>query len=153
MRYVTRRFPWERDRSRRGGGGGGGYGAKLRPSRGRRKGGGGNSVSDTHISAPWRCKSSNPAPPQLDSWKGLLRSRPTTDSMPTCSEKMKLASSPTCNRGPEDQAAEHILLRCPLLQTARTNVWPTAVQLHAKLYVATAARRNWRRQLHSGLSV
>ena len=24
--------------------------------------------------------------------------------------------------------------RFPLLQTARTNVWPTAVQLHAKLY-------------------
>ena len=25
-------------------------------------------------------------------------------------------------------------MRCPLLQTARTNVWPTAVQLHTKLY-------------------
>ena len=29
---------------------------------------------------------------------------------------------------------EHILQRCPLLQTARANVWPTAVQLHTKLY-------------------
>ena len=29
---------------------------------------------------------------------------------------------------------EHIQQRCPLLQTARTNVWPTAVQLHTKLY-------------------
>ena len=48
--------------------------------------------------------------------------------------KMKLAPSPTCNCGLEDQTAEHILHRCPLLQTARTNVWPTAVQLHTKLY-------------------
>ena len=47
---------------------------------------------------------------------------------------MKLASSSTCNCGLEDQTAEHALLRCPLLQTARTNVWPTAVQLHTKLY-------------------
>ena len=28
----------------------------------------------------------------------------------------------------------HILQRYPFLQTARTNVWPTAVQLHTKLY-------------------
>ena len=59
---------------------------------------------------------------------------------------MKLASSPICNCGLEDQIAEHILQRCPLLQTARTNVWPTAVQLPPN---CTAARRNWRRQLHS----
>jgi len=32
----------------------------------------------------------------------------------------------------EDQTAEHILQRCPLLQTTRTNAWPTAVQLHTK---------------------
>ena len=44
--------------------------------------------------------------------------------------KMKLAPPPTCNCGLEDQTAEHILQRCPLLQTARTNVWPTAVQLY-----------------------
>ena len=36
--------------------------------------------------------------------------------------------------GLEDQTAEHKLQRCPLLQTARTNVWPTAVHLHTKLY-------------------
>ena len=47
---------------------------------------------------------------------------------------MKLASSSTCNCGLEDQTPEHALLRCPLLQTARTNVWPTAVQLHTKHY-------------------
>ena len=33
----------------------------------------------------------------------------------------------TCSYG-------HILQRCPLPQTARTNVWPTAVQLHTELY-------------------
>ena len=54
--------------------------------------------------------------------------------MPTCSGKMKLAPSPTCNCGLEDQTAEHILQRCPLPQTARTNVWPAAVQLHTTLY-------------------
>ena len=35
--------------------------------------------------------------------------------------------------GLEDQTAEHILQRCPRLQTTRTNAWPTAVQLHTKL--------------------
>ena len=49
-------------------------------------------------------------------------------------KKMKLAPSPVCNCGIEDQMAKYILQRCPLLQTARTDVWPTAVQLHTKLY-------------------
>ena len=49
-------------------------------------------------------------------------------------KKMKLAPSPIRNGGLEDETAEHILQKCPLLQTARTNVWPTAVQLHTKLY-------------------
>ena len=45
------------------------------------------------------------------------------------------ASSPTCNCGLEDQTAEHILQsRYPFLQTARTNLWPTAVQLRTKFY-------------------
>ena len=57
------------------------------------------------------------------------------------------APSPTCNCGLEDQTAEHILPRCPLLQTARTNVWPTAVQLHTKLYGSREG--NWRRRPHS----
>ena len=33
-----------------------------------------------------------------------------------------------------DQMVEHILQRCPLLQTARRSVWLTAVHLHTKLY-------------------
>ena len=45
---------------------------------------------------------------------------------------MKLAPSPNCNFGLEDQTVEHILKRCPLLQAARKNAWPTAVQLHTK---------------------
>ena len=49
-------------------------------------------------------------------------------------KKMKLAASPTCNCGLEDQTAEHILQRCPLLRTARTNVWPAAVQVYTPLY-------------------
>ena len=48
--------------------------------------------------------------------------------------KMKLAPSPTYYCSLEDQTAEHILQRYLLLQTARTNVWPTVVQLHTKLY-------------------
>jgi len=48
-------------------------------------------------------------------------------------KKKKLAPSPTCSCCLEDQTAEHLLQSCPLLQTARTNVRPTAVQLHTKL--------------------
>ena len=48
--------------------------------------------------------------------------------------KMKLASSPACNCGLEDQMVERVLQMCPLLQKARQNVWPTAVQQHTKLY-------------------
>ena len=33
-------------------------------------------------------------------------------------KRMKLAPSPICNCGLEDQTAEHILQRCPLLRTA-----------------------------------
>ena len=54
--------------------------------------------------------------------------------MAAYSSSKKLAPSPICNCGLEDQTTEHILQRCPLLQTARTNVWPTAVQLHTKLW-------------------
>ena len=49
-------------------------------------------------------------------------------------KEKKLAPSPFCNCSLEDQTAEHILQRCPLLQAARTSVWPTAVQLHTKPY-------------------
>ena len=48
-------------------------------------------------------------------------------------KKMKLAPSPVCNCGLED-GRTYTAEMCPLLPTARTNVWPTAVQLHTKLY-------------------
>lgn len=48
--------------------------------------------------------------------------------------KVRLAPSPLSNCGLEDQRAEHVLQRRPLLQTVRQTVWLTAVQLHTKLY-------------------
>ena len=52
--------------------------------------------------------------------------------------KLAAAPSPTFNGVLEDQTAEHVLQRCPFLcETAKQNVWPTAVQLQiiqSKLY-------------------
>ena len=60
-------------------------------------------------------------------------------------KKMKLAASPTCNCGLEDQKAEHILQRCPRRQQEQT-----CGQRQSRYTPnSTAARRNWRRQLHS----
>ena len=65
-------------------------------------------------------------------------------------KKMKLAPSPTCNCGLEDQKAERILQRCPLLQTARK-----ACGQRQSSYTpnSTAARRNWRRQPQSSCTL
>jgi hypothetical protein len=48
--------------------------------------------------------------------------------------KLKLAPSPTCFCGLDDQTPEHILLNCPLLKTIRDKTWPTATPLSVKLY-------------------
>ena len=67
----------------------------------------------------------------LDRWQQLVVMRLLTGHNRLNAHlrrKMKLAPSATCICGLEDQTAEHIL------QTVRTNVWPTAVQLHTKLY-------------------
>ncbi|KAK7093828.1 hypothetical protein V1264_007517 [Littorina saxatilis] len=48
--------------------------------------------------------------------------------------KFKLAPSPTCACGQEDQTAEHILQRCPLLDKERKEVWPSPTPLQTKLY-------------------
>ena len=67
----------------------------------------------------------------LDRWQQLVVMRLLTGhNRLNAHRKMKLAPSATCNCGLEDQTAKHIL------QTVRTNVWPTAVQLHTKLYVS-----------------
>ena len=68
----------------------------------------------------------------------LLNSAPTLDSV-------HRFPAPSARRDVVNQCLDfaarlgrhrtlHILQRCPLLRTARTNVWPTAVQLHTKLY-------------------
>ncbi|KAK7111740.1 hypothetical protein V1264_011322 [Littorina saxatilis] len=49
-------------------------------------------------------------------------------------QKFKLAPSPTCACGQEDQTAEHILQRCPLLDEERKEVWPSPTPLQTKLY-------------------
>ena len=50
-----------------------------------------------------------------------------------------------CNYGLEDQMAEHILQRCPLMQAARkTNMANSS----PCTYQTTAARKNWRRWPH-----
>ena len=49
-------------------------------------------------------------------------------------KKMKLAPSPTCSCGLEDQTPEHILQTCPLFQAEREQMWLTATPLHTKLY-------------------
>ena len=48
--------------------------------------------------------------------------------------KMKLAPSPICPCGLEEQTPEHILQICPLFQEQREQVWPTTAPLRTKLY-------------------
>ena len=48
--------------------------------------------------------------------------------------KLKLAPSPTCPCGQEDQTTEHVLQRCPLHKATRENVWPVSSPLMTKLY-------------------
>ena len=48
--------------------------------------------------------------------------------------KLKLAPSPTCPCGQEDQTTEHILQRCPLHEATRKDVWPVSTLLMTKLY-------------------
>ena len=47
--------------------------------------------------------------------------------------KLKLASSPTCPCGQEDQTTEHVLQRCPLHKATR-DVWPVSTSPATKLY-------------------
>ena len=48
--------------------------------------------------------------------------------------KLKLAPSPTCPCGREEQTAEHVLQRCPLYEATREDVWPVSTSLTTKLY-------------------
>ena len=48
--------------------------------------------------------------------------------------KLKLASSPTCPFGQEDQTTEHVLQRYPFHKATRKDVWPVSTSLMTKLY-------------------
>ena len=48
--------------------------------------------------------------------------------------KLKLAPTPSCPCGQEEQDTDHILQRCPLLQKERKEVWPVATPLKTKLH-------------------
>ena len=48
--------------------------------------------------------------------------------------KLKLAPSPTCPCGREEQTVEHVLQRCPLYEATREDVWPVSTSLTTKLY-------------------
>ena len=62
--------------------------------------------------------------------------------------KMKLAPSPICNSSLEDQTAKHTLQRCPA-HFCRQQEQLCGQRLSSYTPNSTAARRNWRRQLHS----
>ena len=48
--------------------------------------------------------------------------------------KLKLAPSPTCPCGREEQTTEHVLQRCPLYKATREDVWPVSTSLTTQLY-------------------
>ena len=48
--------------------------------------------------------------------------------------KLKLAPSPACPCGQEEQTTEHVLQRCPLYKATREDVWPDSTSLMTKLY-------------------
>ena len=79
---------------------------------------------------------------------------PQPTQCPQCFRKMKLAPSPTRNCGLEDQTAEHILQKFPLLQKLPLLQTATIKLMRGQRQSSytpnsAAARRNWRRQLHS----
>ena len=48
--------------------------------------------------------------------------------------KLKLAPSPTCPCGQEEQTTEHVLQRCPLHKATKEDVWPVSTSLTTKPY-------------------
>ena len=53
--------------------------------------------------------------------------------------KLKLAPSPTCPCGREEQTVEHVLQRCPLYEATREDVWPVSTSLTTKLRLQAGA--------------
>jgi len=50
--------------------------------------------------------------------------------------KLKIAASPKCSCGEDNQTAKHILQQCPLREQQRKAVWPVETGLRLKLYGA-----------------
>ncbi|XP_060572511.1 uncharacterized protein LOC132730568 [Ruditapes philippinarum] len=50
--------------------------------------------------------------------------------------KLKLAASPKCSCGRDNQTAEHLLQQCPLLEQQRRAVWPHETGIQTKLHGA-----------------
>jgi len=48
----------------------------------------------------------------------------------------KIAASPKCSCGQDNQTAEHILQQCPLLEQQSKALWPVLTGLRLKLYGA-----------------
>ena len=53
---------------------------------------------------------------------------------PVMHRKLKLAPSPTCPCGQEEQTTEHVLQRYPLYKATREDVWPVSTSLTTKFY-------------------
>ena len=65
--------------------------------------------------------------------------------------KLKLAPSPTCPCGREEQTVEHVLQRCPLYEATREDVWPVSTSLTTKLRLQAGAGEDDVIHLPSGL--
>ena len=65
--------------------------------------------------------------------------------------KLKLAPSPTCPCGQDEQTTEHVLQRCPIHKATREDVWPVSTSLTTKLRLQTGAGEDDIIHLPSGL--
>jgi hypothetical protein len=67
--------------------------------------------------------------------------------------KLKLAPSPTCSCGLDDQTPNHMLQNCPLLKNLQDKTWPTATPLSIKLYGSRQALEATASFVLSGLAL
>jgi len=66
----------------------------------------------------------------------ILRLRTAHNRLNSHMYKLKIAASPKCSCGQDNQTAEHILQQCPLLEQQSKAVWPVLTGLRLKLYGA-----------------
>ena len=89
------------------------------------------------VKAAMRPKTTSDAYHSLERWQQVVIMRLRTGHCRLNAhmfKKLKLAPSPTCSCGLEDQTPEHVLQTCPLLKTLRETVWPEPVPIRSKLY-------------------